>query len=77
MRFKRGMIVELYDVTDCNVGLWAAKKHYPHLIGEIIDIECKRVFILFKDINKCAWFDKDMDIRPASKAAQVLYGTNK
>lgn len=66
------MIVELHDVTDTS-GLWNPGRLYPHLIGEVIDLERDRVLILFRDIDSCAWFDRDMDIRKASPAAQVLY----
>jgi hypothetical protein len=73
MKFKRGMIVEMYNVTDTS-DQWGISETYPFLIGEVIEIERHRVLILFRSIGQCAWFDKDMDIRPASKAVKVLYG---
>ena len=75
MRFKRGMIVELHDVTGTDVtGFEAVRCEFKYLVGEIIGIEGDRILILFLNIDRCAWFDKDMDIRPASKTARILYG---
>jgi hypothetical protein len=74
MRFKRGMIVELHNITDTS-DQWGISETYPHLIGEVTELERHRVLILFRSIDRCAWFDRDMDIRPASKAAQVLLGS--
>jgi len=74
--FKRGTFVELRDVTGADLStITNHKVSYKVLIGEIVDIERSRVLILFRSIDRCAWFDKDMDIRPLSTAAKVLYGS--
>lgn len=75
MKFRRGMIVELYNVTGNDVtGFEAVRCEFKYLVGKITAVERDRILILFESIDRCAWFDKDMDIRPASKTARILYG---